>query len=322
VYLTTSASFTNYPLLTGLQLSTEPLNEYAEEGEWEISGITLFDEAANRLDITTDDLLKAGYSTTVEVANLNSDTGAPVLDGFSILTSDIVYAGTEDKRMSVSLTLSDTRSGIASARVDFISASGTVISASKTLSDYPTTTTIQLDTNILSSHLEEGIWTVHSVLLVDAAGNSVQRVDEMTTRGFSKTLSVTNPNTDSIAPTVESFSVLSQTAYPLSGDAKMSFAITAYDTATNINGNDPSGIEKIRVNITGPAGQIITAWGYFTAPYPSTLTAQIDSSVLSALTQQGTWNVTSVEVFDDAGNSTLYLQSDLSGFPTSIVVSH
>ena len=322
VFVTTSVSFGDYPLLKAFALSTDPLSQFAEEGVWEISGITLFDEAANRLDISTDDLLDAGYSTTVEVVNLNSDTAPPTLDDFTIITSDIVYAGTEDKRMSVSLTLSDNSSGVASARVDFISASGTVVSASKTLAENPTTTTMQLDTNILSSHLEEGIWTVHSVLLVDAAGNSTQVVDELTNRGFSNTLSVTNPNTDSVAPTLESFSVLIPEVYPLSGDAKMSFAATAYDTAININGNDPAGIAKIRIDITGPAGQIYTAWSYFSAPYPSATTVQIDSATLSSLSQEGTWYVTSVEVFDDAGNSTLYDQNSLSGYPTAIFVSH
>jgi hypothetical protein len=322
VFVTTSASFDDYPLLTGLQLSTEPLSEFAEQGEWEISGITLFDEAANRLDISTDDLLNAGYATTVEVVNLNSDTAAPVLDDFVIVTNDIVYAGTEDKRMSVLLTLSDNSSGVASARVDFISASGTVVSAAKTLVESAPSTTVQLDTNVLSSHLEEGVWTVHSVLLVDAAGNSAQIVEDLTSRGFSNSLSVTNPNTDSVAPTLESFSVLANEVYPLSGEAKMRFGITAYDSAININGNDPAGVEKIRIDITGPAGQALTTWGYFTAPYPSTATAQIDSATLSELTQVGTWQVTSVEVFDDAGNSTLYDQSDLSGYPTTVNVNH
>jgi hypothetical protein len=72
------------------------------------------------------------------------------------------------------LTVSDNSSGVASARVDFISASGTVITACKTLAESPASTTVQLDTNILSLHLEEGIWNVHSVLLVDAAGNSAR----------------------------------------------------------------------------------------------------------------------------------------------------
>ena len=102
----------------------------------------------------------------------------------------------------------------------------------------------------------------------------------------------------------------------------MSFAVTAYDTALNMNGNDPSGVEKIRIDITGPAGQKLIAWGYFTDPYPSTATVQIDTATLSTLTQEGTWYVTEVEVFDDAGNSTLYSASDLIGYPTEILISH
>ena len=102
----------------------------------------------------------------------------------------------------------------------------------------------------------------------------------------------------------------------------MRFAVTAYDTAININGNNPAGVEKIRVDITGPSGQILTAWCDFTTPYPSTATVQIDSATLSLLTQEGTWNVTTVEVFDDAGNSTLYGIDDLNSYSMGINVSH
>ena len=321
VFVTTSASFTSYPLLTGLRLSTDPLSQFAEEGTWTISGITLFDEAANRLDLTANDLQNAGFATTIDVVNLHSDTSAPVLEDFTILTSDIVYAGTENKRMSVSLTLSDDSSGVASARVDFISASGTIVSASKTLAQNPLSTTIQLDTDLLSSHLEDGQWTVYNVLLVDAAGNSVQAVDQLDANSFAKTLTVTNPNSDAVPPTLESFSILTPEVFPLNGDARMSFAVTAYDTALNMNGNDPSGVAKIRIDITGPAGQKLIAWGYFSAPYSSMATIQIDTATLSTLTQEGAWYVSGIEVFDEAGNSTIYYAADLSAYPTEILVS-
>jgi hypothetical protein len=44
----------------------------------------------------------------------------------------------------------------------------------------------------------------------------------------------------------------------LAGEAKMRFGVVAYDSAININGNDPAGVEKIRIDITGPWPSAVT----------------------------------------------------------------
>jgi hypothetical protein len=80
----------------------------------------------------------------------------------------------------------------------------------------------------------------------------------------------------------------------------MRFGVIAYDSAINITGNDPAGVEKIRIDFTGPC--------------PSA-TLQVDSATLCILTQFGTWKGAKVEVFNGASNSTLYNRSDLSVYP-------
>lgn len=314
VFVTTSLSFESHPILTGTLMDNDPLSEFAEPGTWTINSITLFDEAGNRLNLSTTDLSDAGFDTEIEVSNTNSDTTAPTLDNFTI-QSTYVYPGTDNDRMKVALELSDDSSGISSARVDFISATGTIVSASQTLAENPTSTTINLDTGRLSQHLEEGIWTVYGVLLVDAAGNSVQLADQLSTLGFDTTLQVTNPLSDTTAPTFSALSILTDEIYPANGDARMRFAVTVADNA---------GIERIRIDITGPSGQIIYAWGNYESNYPLSAIAEVNTSTLSSLLEEGTWTINALEIFDDAGNSTLLDSNDLvnQGYPVTVEVKY
>jgi len=312
VFVTTSRSFSDYPLLTAIKLDTEVLSEFSEQGTWEIATITLFDQAGNRLNINTADLTAANLPTKIQVNNPNGDTTAPTLESFSIV-SDYVYPGTADDKMIVDLMVSDDASGTSSARVDFISASGILVSASATLAINATEPSlIRLNTGVLSQYLEDGIWTVFSLLLVDSAGNSAQVVDQLASQGFATTLLVTNPLSDAIKPTLQAFSIISNQVYPANGDARMRFSVTTSD--------NQAGIEKIRIDITGPSGQVMTAWGSYTSGFPLTTTAEVSTSVLSTLLEAGTWSVTTVEIFDNAGNSFLVNKTYLSsqGYPVTV----
>lgn len=309
--VTATQSFDSYPLLTPGKLAVTAFGAFAEDGVWEVSTLTLFDEAGNRLNLVTSDLTGAGYPTMVTVANSNGDSMAPALDDLTVLTP-IVYPGTANDQMSVSLSMSDADSGISSARIDFISVSGTVVSASQTLSANFASATIQLDTGTLSQYLESGLWTIYSVLLVDAAGNSVELSDQLIGMGFDNTLQVTNPLSDANKPALNAFSVLTTEVYPAAGDARMSFSVIAAD--------DAAGIQRIRVDLQGPSGQVLQAWGEFNENFPLNATVQVNTAVLSGLTETGTWNVVAVEVFDDAGNSRLYTSDDLAnqGYPITL----
>ncbi|MDH5324873.1 MAG: Ig-like domain-containing protein [Gammaproteobacteria bacterium] len=308
-FVTSSVSFTNFPLITGARLSTQDLSSYSEQGTWQVYAMTLFDEAGNRLDLNQDDFTQAGYATAVNVINSNSDTSAPVLISLTVL-SPIVYPGTADDKMMLNLDVSDNSSGISSARVDFISASGTIVTASTTLSNPTTTAVLTLSTGTLSQHLEQGQWSVLSVMLVDAAGNSVQYQQT----DLNTTLQVTNPLSDTLAPTVSYFSVVTKNVTAGSGSAVMSFALSVAD--------DISGISKVRVDITGPSGQVMSAWGDFSSSQPLQSDTIISTSPLSTMLELGTWNITAVEIQDDAGNRTQLSLLDLFvlGYDTEIIV--
>lgn len=315
VLVTKSMSYDNYPLLTGLRLSTDPLGEFAEAGTWIITGLTLFDEAGNRLDLGTDDLTEAGFSSEVVVGNSNGDAAGPSLDNFVILTPT-VYPGTVVDTMQFSLTLSDSGAGVSSARVDMVGPSGVIVSAVNTLVDPAAAVTMTLATPILSDHLEQGIWNVLSVLVVDAAGNSVEYVGNLAGMGFDTSLQSTNPQSDSTAPVMAGFAVLEPEVFPASGDAMMKFAVNVSD--------DLAGVERVRVDLRGPSGQILYAWGHYNSSFPLSDTAQVETTVLSNLLEQGVWTVEKVVVFDAAGNSSETTTSELvmMGMGHSVLIDY
>lgn len=304
-----------YPVLTGLRLSTDPLGEFAEAGTWTVTGLTLFDEAGNRLDLNTDELSEASINTEIVVSNSNGDATGPSLDNFVIITPT-VYPGTAVDKMLFDITLTDTGAGVSSARVDMVGPSGVIVSAVNTLATPVASTTLSLATPVLSDHLEQGIWNVLSVLVVDAAGNSVEYVDDLAGLGFDTSLQSTNPQSDNTAPVMESFAVLAPEVFPAGGDARMQFSVSVSD--------DLAGVKKIRIDLRGPSGQIIYAWGSYSSSFPLSDTAQVETSVLSTLLQQGTWTVEKVVVFDEAGNSSETGTDELSslGMNTSVLVSY
>jgi hypothetical protein len=309
--VTSSASFEHFPLLTGLRLQTEPMDRHAEQGVWQITAVTLFDEAGNRLHIKDQELKDAGFTTEIQVINANGDVSAPSLDNFSILTPD-VYPGTAAARMGFDITLSDSGAGVRSARIDMVSSSGVIVSAVQTLVEPQPNVVMHLETPVLSAYLEEGVWHVHSVMVVDGAGNSRQYADDLEAMGFVDTLHATNPQSDNTAPSLESFAVLSNEVFPASAEARMRFAVKASD--------DKAGIEEIRVDLRGPSGQILYAWGQYSATYPLNAEATVETTVLSNLLEMGEWQVEAVHLFDAAGNQTVVDAEGLKGIGVSLSI--
>jgi hypothetical protein len=172
---------------------------------------------------------------------------------------------------------------------------GVLVTARHSFNGAPSSATVDVATPALSDYAQAGIWRVDSLLLVDAAGNSVDLASPLTGLGFANSVSVVNPRSDSIAPALDGLTVLAPEVYPASGAARMSFAVDVSD--------DAAGVSTIRVDILGPSGQYLTAWGDLSANPSRATTVQIDTAVVSTLLEEGTWVVNGVEVIDEAGNS-------------------
>ncbi len=311
-YHTTSISFDDYPVVRGLTLDSNTFSEFAEQGIWQISGITLYDEAGNKRSLNSDELTEAGFPTEVDLSNLNSDNNAPTLDGFSVITPDVDPLG-GTAVVSFQLHASDDIAGLNTAVISLTSPAGVVVEAVGSFVDTPTSVNVQIDTPTLSSFAEQGAWTITSLLLTDAAGNTAQYADQLTGLGYASTVSVVNTGGDGVKPTLKGLTILTPEVYPAGGDARMSFMVSALD--------DVAGIEKIRIDLQGPNGQYLAAWGYFFDTTPLSASAQINTAVLSDLTQEGHWTITEVEIYDVAGNSSRIDSDELSSFGYSVTVT-
>mgnify|MGYP003571017983 FL=1 len=315
-FATTSVSFDDYPLVRGVKLDSDSFSAFAEQGIWQISGITLYDEAGNKRSLDSDALTEAGFPTEVDLRNLNSDSAGPSLDDFSVLTPT-VNALTGDAVLSFQVDASDDIAGLNSISLTLASPGGVIVEAVGTFADTtPTSLSTQIDSATLSSFAEQGTWTITSLLLTDAAGNSSQYADQLAGLGYDTTVSVTNTGGDGVAPTLQGFTILTPEIFPAGGNARMSFMVSALD--------DVAGIEKIRVDLQGPNGQYLAAWGYFFDTTPLSTSAQLDTAVLSDLTQEGRWTVSGVELYDAAGNSRRIDADTLrnSGYATGVTVSY
>jgi len=313
-FVTSTVAFEENPLVSTVEMDVEAFGEFAEEGTWTVAKVIIYDQAGNRLDVTTEELRDGGFPVEIQVNNSNGDSIPPSLDGLAIVASE-VYPGATGAQMGVQVTASDADSGVSSMRVDFMSISGKLVTASKTLATATPSVTLQLDTPILSEYLEAGIWTISNLLLVDGAGNSIQMADQLEALGLVNSLLVTNPaKSDTTAPTLESFTILITEVYPAPGTSRMEFAVTAYD--------DLSGVASLRVDIVGPSGQILTAWKNYAENYPVNATAQVRTATLDSALEEGTWQVNAVELFDEAGNSRAIESNDLidRGFPDTLQV--
>lgn len=315
-FATTSTTFDDYPLVSAIKLDSNYFSSFAEEGIWQISGITIYDEAGNKRSINNAELTEGGFPTEVDLRNLNSDNNAPSLVGFSVLTPS-VNPLSGNAIVSFQVDSSDDIAGLNSIRVTLTSPAGVVIEAASTFADTtPTSLSAQVDTATLSSFAEQGAWSITSVLLTDAAGNSSQFAGQLAGLGYDTTVSVVSTGGDGTAPSLEGLTVLTPEVFPEGGDATMSFVVSALD--------DVAGIEKIRVDLQGPNGQYLAAWGYFLDTTPLWASEQINTAVLSNLLQEGMWIITEIEIYDAAGNSSKTSTDALNanGYVSSITVRY
>lgn len=301
-YLTASHSFANAPLLATTTVVFDQFSAFSEAGEWRLSGVTLYDYAGNRLDLVEADLARLNPNITLNVSNSNSDAVPPTLVEFNFTETEF-YPGTTTGRLSLDLRASDTGAGLRSVRVDFISPSGVMLTASQTLAQPAADALLHLQTPLMNQHAEDGYWLVFGVLLVDSAGNSVQLAPELANMGYPDRVKVTNPLSDTTSPSLDNLVVLTPQVVAVDGNASMVFNLAVAD--------DLAGVARIELVVEGPSAQVLSVYGEFSADKPLSANAQLQSAPLNPLTEHGTWQVISVRIFDAAGNNSQFDADEL-----------
>ena len=313
-FISLAHDFAENENLASLRLASAPLSPFAEEGEWSVFAIFAYDYAGNRLSLSESELQTAGYPTRIAVSNSQSDANAPMLSNFVVETAT-VDPSTGRAKMHFSVSATDDQSGVRSARVDLISPSGVMLSAQTIAKPAKLSTTLTLETAMLNDHLEDGTWTIYSVLLEDQAGNVSQWGHRLTANGYRNEVTVTNSDSDSTAATLDGFSILTPVIYPSAGDATATFALSASDNL--------SGIDKLHIRLRGPSSQTVSVWGYLQSTQPLDVTTQLTTTTFNALTELGDWVVDQIEIFDAAGHHTSLSTAELEalGYNTTIRMS-
>ena len=336
--------------LAGTHYASEKLNTFTAAGTWVLDSINLEDKAGNSLyknsidsDWTTF-LSSSGITqTSFQIAygpnptpGSGPDTHAPSIQGLSLSSLSLDPSQPGGAYLSAAIRFSDNLSGFDWGELIFRSTS-----SGQTLSfDFygnPQGTSLagtHYASEKLNTFTAAGTWVLDSINLEDKAGNSLYKnsIDSdwttfLSSSGITQTSfqvdyrsnSAPAPGLDSLAPTIQGFSLDSSTLDPSQpGGAFLSGRLSFSD---NI-----SGFSSGYLSFTSDSGKSISL--YFGSSY-WTFSNVVSGSELSGVafgseeldtnTEAGTWRLTGVKLSDHANNSFYksYSSSDWATFLSS-----
>ena len=282
------------------------------------SGDYDFDNFSDLVEVWTLSDFYDGAITPTDVDNdliaddfpIGDVNNAPKLLAFRLIETTINIDGS-DVDVPYQLTAIDNSSGMHSVSVRLYAPSGLNYYSSHYDLDglvAPLAGGVNLDANA-----EFGLWTVLSVSLQDDADNYLSiSTEELKKMGFETEFTVTNPNSDTTAPTISVMS-LESTVDMTDGNNEVNFSLTVLD--------DIAGVSGIVFRIASPSGKKASKV-YSTS---GTTEENIVSTVpLNSYAESGIWNVESITVTDITGNSDTITETELIelGFSTKVTISN
>jgi Bacterial Ig-like domain len=291
--------------------ATITLPQGSEAGAWTVASVYLTDAAGNVLSLDTAGLSGLGFPTTVTVTS-RTDNTPPVLTGFGFTPSSI-NTTSSSANVNVNFSATDDLSGVRTVQVRFQSPSGTA-SQQGSVTLTPATSTSGTVAVPFPRFSSAGVWTVASIFLSDAAGNTlVLDTAGLAAKGFSTNLTVISA-TDTTPPTLTALTFVPATINTTyhAANVTLSFHLTDdLSGATTFQGTfgSPSAALTQMANTSFAANTSVT--GAATAVFPQ-------------LSEQGTWTLNSVLIADAAGNTRTLSAGALagSGFPTQLIVNN
>jgi len=190
--LSGSASFTAATSVSGSAIVVFP--RFSEAGTWTVTSALWIDAAGNTSVLGPADLAAKGLPTTLTVTTTR-DTTPPTLTSLSFTPATLTTSG---GTVLVNPVVSDDISGVSRIEVTFVSPSGDqavnggVNISPPSLSPSSSASQIQLN---FPNPTEQGTWTLATVFLADAAGNTSQLNQTIS-------LTVNPPGADTTPPLV------------------------------------------------------------------------------------------------------------------------
>lgn len=289
-----SAKFT--PTLAATNSVKFTFPQFSNSGTWTLAQVFLGDAAGNTLVLDADGLSGRGLPTRLEVISAQ-DTVSPRLTALEFSPAQIdTSAGPAE--VVVKYTATDDLSGVNYIELSFVSPSGgarrggsakfqAALSESKSM------------TVTFPQQSEPGEWTLSTVFLADAAGNTlVLNTDGVAGLGFRTALEVKSA-ADTTPPNLTSFRFA-----PEAIDTSEGVAIVKVDfTATD----DLSGVNHLELSFLSPSGNVRQGGSARFDPAQS-VSKSIDVT-FPRLSEAGQWTLHTVFLSDATGN-TLVLDSD------------
>ena len=286
--------------------------QFAEAGTWHLYSAFLVDDAGNPRSFNENDLVAAGFLTTLEVVS-QSDVTPPTVEDLDYQPR-VVDVSEGAEVINFSVQVSDEQSGVSSVCVTLSSPTDTYFQ-SGCHSDTDNEGTYFIDVTI-PQYSEAGTWTILSVEVSDAVGNLRSYIDEeLTNLEFPTELEVTSDPSDTIAPALLAldFTRSINTA-----------SANALATATARASDNLSGVSSVCVTFRSPSGLQQSRSGCPTLLAGGALDGVFEGTVqFPQYSESGVWTVTSVSVGDVVGNFQPYSEAALlaAGFPTTLTVS-
>jgi hypothetical protein len=285
--------------------------QFSNPGTWTLASVFVFDSAGNTLILDSNGLAAAGFATTLQVSS-TPDVTPPNITAFSF-TPAAINTTAASANVTVNFTLTDDFAGANFFQVGFVSPSG-VLGQPVSKSLTPGTTVTDSVSLTFPRFSEAGTWTVGSVFVSDAAGNTlILGTADLTARGFPTTLAVTS-TTDTTPPTLAAF-----------GFTPNSINVTGFPATVNVNyqvTDDLSGATAFQAVFTSPSGGVTqSAVANFAANTSATGTVAVTFPKGS---ENGTWIVTLVFLSDASGNTVSLTTAQVAalGFPTQLTVTN
>lgn len=309
---------------------TADMPQFAQGGVWTLQSVYVVDAVGNNAILSGAQLMAQGFSNTVTNTSTAADSQAPTLSAlsFSKTTIDTTNAadsfnitagiadnqelpGTFQLNMNLSLTSpSGTQYVGLIASTEQMEAGGTDTARSFVLSA------------TLPQYAESGIWTVASVTIRDAVGNTANlTAADLISAGLPTTINNTATVSDTTAPVISALIIDTPTVSTNGGPATVTMTITVTDDFAL-----PLGQFDLNLNlsiVSPTAGQYLG----FIASTSQMETGGTDTNrtfVLSATMPQGSetgdWAIGSIFVRDSVGNNANLTAADLTtaGFPTIV----
>ncbi|MDP8980940.1 MAG: hypothetical protein M3O35_10145 [Acidobacteriota bacterium] len=221
---------------------------FSEAGTWTVGSVFATDAAGNTLVLATPDLTALGFTTTLAVTS-TSDTTPPTLTAFGFTPTTINVTGAP-ATVTVSYQVTDDLSGATTMQAIFTGPSGVTQTASAT---FPANISASGTAAVVfPKGSENGAWTVSSVFLSDASGNSATLATaDLIAKGFPTQLTVTNASGDTTPPVITPTVSPAPNAFGWNTTVPVSVTWTVTDPESGVNTTSGCGATSVSAETAG-----------------------------------------------------------------------